>query len=55
MPQGMKARRSAVTILLLRVISLHMRHDSDKGYLTRCVAGYASGSTAEFAAIWRKP
>jgi hypothetical protein len=26
-----------------------------QGYLTRCVAGYAAGNTAEFAAIWRKP
>jgi hypothetical protein len=26
-----------------------------QGYLTRCIAGYAAGSTPEFAAIWRKP
>jgi hypothetical protein len=26
-----------------------------QGYLTRCVAGYAAGSSARFAAIWRKP
>lgn len=26
-----------------------------QGYLTRCVAGYAAGASARFAAIWRKP